>query len=144
MITRMRFSHSVRNGYALVFGLFLGLCILKFGNAIILDRQILAPSNVAEAWRYGWPLHWAFWVLVLLGLAGLGVAGVAGCRRLSPAWLMAPPLIWFGWQCLSSLRTVDTALTSITLWHFGGCVACFFAGACLLGSRRACGWICSK
>ena len=31
-----------------LFGLFLGLCILKFGNPIILDQLIEPPSEIAD------------------------------------------------------------------------------------------------
>ena len=37
------------DGFALVFGLFLGLAIIKFGNPVILDDKVSAPASFAEA-----------------------------------------------------------------------------------------------
>jgi len=48
--------------YALVFGLFLGLAIWKFGNPVILDHKIFTPSTLGEFWSEAWPTHWANWV----------------------------------------------------------------------------------
>ena len=56
--------------YALAFGLFLGLCIWKFGNPVILDRKITAPVSAAEFWNEPWPTHWANWIFLPLAIAG--------------------------------------------------------------------------
>jgi hypothetical protein len=37
--------------YALVFGMFLGLAILKFGNPVILDQKITPPVSPSEFGR---------------------------------------------------------------------------------------------
>ncbi len=34
--------------YALAFGFFLGLCIWKFGNPVILDQKISPPDSPAD------------------------------------------------------------------------------------------------
>ena len=49
------------DGFALAFGLFLGLAILKFGNPVILDDKVSAPASFAEALSEPWPPHWSFW-----------------------------------------------------------------------------------
>ena len=71
--------------YALVFGLFLGLAILKFGNPVILDQKITPPVSPSEFWADAWPTHWGNWILLPLALAGaaLGVhrASRAGRER---------------------------------------------------------------
>ena len=54
--------------YALAFGLFLGLCIWKFGNPVILDNKIIPPISVSEFWNDAWPTHWANWILLPLAL----------------------------------------------------------------------------
>ena len=41
--------------YALAFGLFLGLCIWKFGNPVILDGKIAPPNSFSEIWTDFWP-----------------------------------------------------------------------------------------
>jgi hypothetical protein len=127
--------------YALGFGLFLGLAILKFGNPVILDQKITPPVSPSEFWTYAWPTHWGNWILLPLALAGAALGFTCklrwpGMRRL---WLL--PLLWFGWQLLSATQTVDGNLTATTLWQFAGCVACYFLGALVLGRERAARWL---
>jgi O-antigen ligase len=127
--------------YALGFGLFLGLAILKFGNPVILDQKITPPASPSEFWTYAWPTHWGNWILLPLALAGAALGFMSkprwpGTRRL---WLL--PLLWFGWQLLSATRTMDGNLTTTTLWQLTGCVACYFLGAMVLGRERALNWL---
>ena len=127
--------------FALAFGLFLGLAILKFGNPVILDGKIPAPVSLAEFWHDPWPTHWAIWGLwpfLLIGALMVWSKKLSwpGTRRL---WLL--PLLWFGWQLLSATQTVDSDLTVATLWQFFGCVACYFLGAWLFGRESAQRWL---
>jgi hypothetical protein len=122
--------------YALAFGLFLGLCIWKFGNPVILDANIDAPVTPAEFWRFAWPTHWANWIFFPLAGAGAILALSKQPRWPGPKWLWLPPLFWLGWQFLSASHSVDASLTATTLWQFAGCVACYFWGALLFGGRR--------
>jgi O-Antigen ligase len=125
--------------YALVFGLFLGLCILKFGNPVILDQKIDPPASLSEAWRFTWPTHWANWIFFPLAAIGaVLIVPLLGSRQPSHLrWLLILPLLWLGWQLLSATQTVDSNLTAITLWQFFGCVASYYIGAFLLRSPRA-------
>ena len=122
--------------YALAFGLFLGLCIWKFGNPVILDTKIIPPESFSEFWHDPWPTHWANWIL--LPLVGMGVILVFKNPVRWPAskWLWLLPLGWLGWQFLSAAQTVDVDLTQTTLWQFFGCVACYFLGALLFADPR--------
>ena len=127
--------------YALGFGLFLGLAILKFGNPVILDQKIMPPASAAEFRTDAWPPHWANWVFLPLALAG---AGLGLTRR--PHWpgtlrLWLLPLLWFGWQLLSATQTVDENLTATTLCQFAGCLAGYFIGALVLGRERVLQWV---
>ena len=127
--------------YALVFGLFLGLTILKFGNPVILDQKITPPVSPSEFWADAWPPHWGNWILLPLALMGAALVFTSrlrwpGTRRL---WLL--PLLWFGWQLLSATQTVDGNLTATTLCQFAGCLACYFIGALVLGRERAWHWL---
>ncbi len=122
--------------FPLLFGLFLGLAILKFGNPVILDANVSAPRDFAETWGEAWPPHWAFWFLVPLTLVGVALALAGQPRWSGSRWLWILPLAWFGWQLAAAPQTVDGTLTTLTLLHFGGCVACYFLGAWLLGERR--------
>ena len=132
--------------YALAFGLFLGLAILKFGNPVILDQKIFPPDSLSEYWSDSWPTHWANWIfLPLVAIGGLLIISSPGTPSPQPAgmrqrrwlrWLFILPLLWFGWQMISSTQTVDADLTATTLWQFFGCVACYFIGAFLLRNPR--------
>lgn len=132
--------------YTLAFGFFLGLCIVKFGDPVILDQKILPPESPAELWRYAWPTHWANWiffplaaigVILMVQSAGISLTRSAGSgkRRWLP-WLFVLPLLWFGWQLISSTQTIDPALTATSLAQFFGCVVCYFLGAFLFKHPR--------
>ena len=127
--------------YALLFGLFLGLAMWKFGNPVILDHKIIPPSTPGEFWTEAWPTHWAKWIFLPFTLAGAVVAVAAKPRWPANKWLGLLPILWFGWQIFSATQTVDAGLTSATLWQFFGCVACYFIGALVLGRKRGLRWL---
>jgi O-antigen ligase len=138
--------------YALVFGLFLGLCIWKFGNPVILDHKIIAPKTLEEFLNAPWPLHWANWILLPLAIiGGLLIFKNRNLRQSDKSeiknrkseikWLWLLPLLWLGWQFLSATQTVDATLTNATLWQFSGCVACYFLGALLLSREQLARWL---
>jgi hypothetical protein len=124
--------------YALVFGLFLGLCILKFGDPVILDQKIYPPVSLSEWWNDSWPTHWANWFWVPLAAVGaVFIFPLLGEQRLPcPRWLLILPLVWLGWQVISATQTVDANLTTATLWEFSACVACYFIGLFLFRVPR--------
>jgi hypothetical protein len=127
--------------YALMFGLFLGLAIWKFGNPVILDNKIITPSSPGEFWSEAWPTHWAGWIFAPLAFVGATFAFTNRFRWPATRWLWLLPLLWFGWQLVSAIRTVDADLTAATLWQFFGCVACYFIGALVLGREAALRWL---
>jgi len=127
--------------YALVFGLFLGLCIWKFGNPVILDSKIPTPASPADFLNDPWPTRWAIWIFLPLALAGGAVACVKRLSWQRTQWLWLLPLLWFGWQLVSATRTWDASLTAATLCQFFGCVACYFIGALVLGSEPLQRWL---
>ena len=51
-------------------GLWLGLALLKFGNPVILDQRIPAPTNREELIIQAWPVSWGYWLLVVVVLLG--------------------------------------------------------------------------
>lgn len=134
-------NNSRLNLYTLAFGLFLGLAIIKFGNPVILDQKIMPPTTLQEAWIYAWPSHWAYWLLVPIALAGAALGVRFRSRWPGTRWLWMLPLLWFSWQLVSARQTVDGPLTAAALWHFGGCLACYFAGALVFGIRRRLPWL---
>lgn len=127
--------------YALAFGFFLGVCILKFGNPVILDRVIDTPASLEEFWRYAWPLWWANLLLTVFFLVGVTMFGFVRPVWSLSNWLWLLPLIWLAWQFVSATQTVDGHLTAVTLWQFVGCVCCYFLGAKLFASRSIQLWV---
>jgi len=127
--------------YTLAFGFFLGLCVWKFGNPVILDHKISAPATLAEFLAEPWPLHWANWIL--LPLAALGGLLVFQNKISWPSakWLWLLPLTWLGWQFVSATQTVDADLTAATLWQFAGGVACYFLGALIFAREKNWRWL---
>jgi hypothetical protein len=122
--------------FALAFGLFLGLCLWKFGNPVILENKIETPANADEFWTYAWPPHWANWILLALSVLGGGLILKKKILWAESKWLWLLPLAWLSWQFIAATQTVDANLTRSTLWQFSGCVACYFLGAWLLNNRR--------
>jgi O-antigen ligase len=134
--------------YALAFGLFLGLCIWKFGNPVILDHKIATPATLNDLWTDAWPTHWANWILGPLAACGALLILVLGFpngdRRWPSRWLWVLPLIWLGWQFLSAGHSQYTDMPDVihaTLWQFGGCVACYFLGFLVFGRERLIYWV---
>jgi len=127
--------------YTAVFGLFLGLAIVKFGNPIILDQVIQSPASTSEFLHDAWPLHWANWLLAAVSALG-AILAVSNRRRWSGSrWLWILPLVWFAWQLLSATQSSYKDLTGATLWQFAGCIACYFLGALVIGHGGASRWL---
>ena len=127
--------------YALVFGLFLGLCIWKFGNPVILDQKILAPVTAADYLYDTWPIHWAGWLLLPLVAVGLILIVKNPWTWPATRWLGLLPLGWLAWQFLAAGSSVDAGLTTATLWQFGGCAACYFLGVLIFARAQVCRWL---
>jgi hypothetical protein len=131
--------------FALVFGVFLGLCLWKFGNPVILDHKIVPPKTWADFLNDAWPTHWANWFWVPLACWGGWLVLKDGVKPGRPGmasiWLWLLPLIWLVWQFVSATQTVDADLTGATLWQFSGCVAAYFLGARLFNRGRLMRWL---
>jgi O-antigen ligase len=113
-------------GFSVLFGAFLGLALFKFGNPPIMERWVTAPANIYEFLLGNpWPIRWAYVLLALLAAIGISVAN---WKVQSPNWLVALPVTWLIWQCVSAAATVSPALTKSTLLHFFACAACFYLG----------------
>jgi O-Antigen ligase len=134
--SRLRIGFTPLDWFALAFGLFLGLAIVKFGNPVILESKIAPPASALEFWWYAWPPRWSLWLLLPLSLAGVWLAITRRPRWPGARWLWVLPIIWLGWQLVASLKTIDGKLTTTTLWQLGGVGACYFLGALVLGSDR--------
>lgn len=130
-------AHWRQRVFAMGAGAFIGLCILKFGSPCILDAMVPPPAS-AEEWRIAiWPPSYGYFPLAVLCIGALFVV------RLSPNPgfnLITPPLVWFGWQCLSAVQTIAFDLTALTLVHFAGCLCCYFVGLFALSRVRDWRW----
>jgi len=122
-----------QNIAGLLFGLWLAVVPVKFGNPVIFERVITAPSNFDELLIWSWPVAWSYGTLGLVAVAA-GLIWRWKTGRLG--WLLALPLAWFGWTLLSATQTVDGRLTQLALLQFAGCVVCFFAGVFGLSKLR--------
>ncbi len=112
--------------FAVCFGAFLGMALLKFGNPPIMEKWVERPEGlIGFIFQYPWPIGWAYGMLLAVCLIG------AATGRLSagaPKWLMALPLAWLLWEFIAGLQSVDWNLSKGTLMHFAACVACFYLG----------------
>ena len=127
--------------YALAFGFFLGLCILKFGNPVILDHKIPAPRLLSEWLQEPWPPHWAGWIFLPFAILGASFIFQKQNGLLTNRWLARLPLAWLGWQFFSATKTVDQDLTAATLWQYSGVVAAFFLGKYLFARENLWRWL---
>jgi hypothetical protein len=131
--------------YALVFGLFLGLCVWKFGDPVILDRIMIPPATLSDWLGDAWPTHWANWVLLPLLAWGVFLivrrGRFAGAAAFPGKWHWLLPLIWLAWQFVSSAQTVASDLTAATLWQLAGCVACYFLGVFVFARDQLARWL---
>ena len=123
--------------FALAFGAFLGLGLLKFGNPPIMEKFVAAPTN---AWEFvlntPWPISWAYLLLAPIAVTGLLVAK---WDTQTPRWLIVLPLAWVVWQALASTHSISPPLSRPTLQHFVGCVVCFYLGLFSLSRVRSLG-----
>jgi O-antigen ligase len=123
--------------FAALFGVFLGVALLKFGTPAVMDKFVESPGKGIEWLVFVWPLRLAYPMVGLLALAGLFTIQ---WRRSTPGWLMIMPLVWLLWQAVSATQSVEARLSHATLAHFAVCVVCFYLGAfCINGDRaRSC------
>jgi len=126
-------TDSLATLFAVLFGAFLDLSLLKFGNPCILDKLVDRPANIFEWLLNSWPVVAGYWLLG--GFAILGLLLVPRGGR-PPLVLLVPPLVWLAWQFVSAIHSVDAGLTGASLKHFAACVTCFFIGGFVLPRAR--------
>lgn len=123
--------------FAGLFGSFLGLSLLKFGNPPIMEKWVTPPGGFYEfLFGYPWPMTWAYWLLGFIALVGLFVAR---WRLNAPKWLVLMPLAWLVWQLLATVQSVGPQLSQTVLRHFVASMVCFYLGLFALG-RGKCLW----
>ncbi len=116
--------------FALLFGLFLGLCLLKFGNPSVMEKFVDTPVNIYD-WMFSpWPAAIGCGLLAIVALVGVGAAT---WRRDLPWGIMALPLVWLAWQAAAASQSINPALSWETVRHFAACAVCFYLGVFALG-----------
>ena len=118
-----------------LFGAFLGLTLLKFGNPPIFESSVAAPTDI---WQFvfgsPWPIAWAYRVLGLLTALGLFTAR---WKLNAPPLLLALPLVWLIWQSFAASDSLDPRISRSVLLHFAACVVCFYLGLSSLSRARS-------
>jgi O-antigen ligase len=118
-----------------LFGGFLALALLKFGNPPIFEGLVTAPSDIYEFLLFSpWPIAWAYRLLAVVAIVGLFARPRRGA---GPLWLVWILLGWLVWQVLAGARSIDTQLSYPTLKHFAANVACFCLGMFVLGRAKS-------
>lgn len=121
-----------------LFGFFLGLSLLKFGNPPIMEQFVAAPTDVYEfLLGYPWPIGWGYALLFVLAILGVTVAN---WKVSVPKWGLLLPLLWLLWQWVAASESLDPQLSRPTLTHFVACTVCFYLGVFALSSIRSLSW----
>lgn len=120
--------------FSLLFGVLIGLSLLKFGNPCVFAKLTPWPENGYEWVLNSWPIEIGYWLLGAVAVIGLFTLRL---HTRVPPWLLVMPLAWLGWQFISATQTLDAELTRLTLYHFTACVVCFYLGAFCLGRERS-------
>jgi len=109
-------------------GVFLAVALLKFGNPIIFDEKIAAPTDIFEIIFQPWPTRWGYILVGVMVAVGLAVGNWKITLDRKSAFGLFLPIIWMAWQFVSATKSVDPTLTRLTLKHFTVCVTCFYLG----------------
>ncbi len=149
--------------FALLWGLFLGLALVKFGNPVILDHLVAqsadwqgnpllkltqsaavsqpenAAPDLAERFFEPWSMYRAFYLFIPLAVLGLFLIRKFDLGH--GKWVVLPLGIWFFWQFIASIGTVNVNLTRNTMLHFSVCCACFLLARLLLRKPHEFLWI---
>ncbi len=110
-----------------LFGLLLGIGLLKFGNPVILDRLVETPKSIEEWRAFSWPIRFGFLALGIVAAVGIWQVG-SRWRPVAPVWIVSLLGFWFLWQVVATLASQDRAISHLVLAHFLACLTCFALG----------------
>ncbi|HEU5070863.1 MAG TPA: O-antigen ligase family protein [Verrucomicrobiae bacterium] len=113
-----------------LFGVVLGLALLKFPNPPVLEQLVTTPTGFWEWILTAWPARYGRGLLCVIGLIGIFL--VRRPARL-PLPLLLLPLAWLVWVTLSVVWTLNAKVSNPTWLHLVACVGCFYAGLLVLG-----------
>lgn len=123
--------------FAALFGGFLGLALLKFGNPPIMEKFVTTPTDAYElVLGFPWPISWAYAVLGLVSAVGLLFRPWRNVPKGVRLWVLWLPVAWFAWQLLAATHSIDPQLTFQTVWHFVATLICFYLGFFVLHRVR--------
>ena len=120
--------------FSMLFGVFIAVSLLKFGNPCVFDEFVSWPEGGFEWILNQWPVKIGYWMLG--GLVVLGLF-VVRWRMPEPRWLLLAPLFWLAWQFVCAVNTINAELTRLTLPHFTACVVCFYLGVFCMNQVRS-------
>ncbi|MFM8359348.1 MAG: O-antigen ligase family protein [Verrucomicrobiota bacterium] len=123
--------------YPLLVGLFFGLAIWKFGNPVVLDRNITPPQTAGEWLQGPWPVSWAFPLAAAVVAAALPLARPSFVRHPAriPWPLVLIPAGWFAWQLVAETHSVDAPLSTLAVRHFALVLVFYLVGLLLLARQ---------
>ncbi|MEY4386373.1 MAG: hypothetical protein RLY20_1656 [Verrucomicrobiota bacterium] len=124
--------------FALAFGSFLGLALLKFPNPPVVEFLITEPTNGWEWALMAWPVRYAYPLIIILGLLGLALIRLP---KITPKWPLLLPLAWFVLVWLSAGQSIDPKVSSLTVIHFAIAVTCFYLGLLVVSRLTVAGWL---
>ena len=117
-----------------MFGALLGLSLLKFGNAVVLEEHIPIPQGALHWMIDTWPPAIGYWLLVVVTAVGALVArGIPSVPRA----IIVLPAAWLVWQVVSGTQSIDKQASHGVLIHFTACVGCFYLGLFPLSRVRS-------
>jgi O-antigen ligase len=123
--------------FSILFGAFLGLSMLKFGNPAIMEKWVSTPSDIYEfILTSPWPMSWAY---LLLGSCLLLAIPLLRWEIPLRRWFIVLPLAWCCWQLVAAVNTTDANLTGYTVRHLFSTILCFYLGFFVLSGVRQLG-----
>lgn len=111
--------------FAVCFGAFLALTLLKFSTPPVMERLVVTPAGGFEWAISTWPVAVGYGLLGVVLLVGAAAFRIPARVNWGIAVL---PGVWLLWQFLAATQTVDAELTQPTLKHFTVCTVCFYLG----------------
>ena len=123
--------------YGGLFGLWLGLALLKFGNPVVLAHKIETPSDLLQFLINPWPLAWGS--LLMLPLMAVALFHRQWPRG-APVWVLALPAVWFAFQVVAAGHSIDSAMSTRTVVHFLSVVVAFYLGLVVFAGLREVHW----
>jgi O-antigen ligase len=119
-------------------GVWIGLGLLKFGSPPYFAQQIPIPAGLLQFILDPWPFSWAFGIVAIVFLSTIGLWKWVAAG--APRWILSLPGLWFAWQLVSALFTIDFSLSGPALLHFAFVAGAFYIGFAVLPNLSDLRW----